>query len=102
MALKLSVLDQSLARGADMGPVAFQETLQMAQWCEELGYERFWVSEHHAFPSVAGSAPEVLLAALDALPPMNGSTYCGAASGFLISKSMMARPSMELASPRAA
>lgn len=38
----------------------------MAQWCEELGYTRFWVSEHHAFPSVAGSAPEVLLAAIGA------------------------------------
>ncbi len=38
----------------------------MAQWCEQLGYERFWVSEHHAFPAVAGSAPEVLIAALGA------------------------------------
>lgn len=38
----------------------------MAQWCEQLGYKRFWVSEHHAFPSVAGSAPEVLLAAIGA------------------------------------
>lgn len=43
-----------------------QETLQMAQWCEQLGYKRFWVSEHHAFPTVAGSAPEVLLAAIGA------------------------------------
>ncbi len=39
----------------------------MAQWCEHLGYTRFWVSEHHAFPSVAGSAPEVLLGALGAV-----------------------------------
>jgi luciferase family oxidoreductase group 1 len=38
----------------------------MAAWCERLGYERFWVSEHHAFPAVAGSAPEVLLAAIGA------------------------------------
>ena len=38
----------------------------MASWCERLGYERFWVSEHHAFPAVAGSAPEVLLAAIGA------------------------------------
>ncbi len=66
MALKLSVLDQSLARAPDQASVALQETLQMAQWCEQLGYTRFWVSEHHAFPSVAGSAPEVLLAALGA------------------------------------
>ncbi len=38
----------------------------MARHCEQLGYERFWVSEHHAFSAVAGSAPEVLLAALGA------------------------------------
>lgn len=66
MTLKLSVLDQSLARSADEAPIALQETLQMAKWCEDLGYTRFWVSEHHAFPSVAGSAPEVLLAAIGA------------------------------------
>jgi luciferase family oxidoreductase group 1 len=62
--MKLSVLDQSLARHPDEAATALQETLTMARWCEELGYERFWVSEHHAFPSVAGSAPEVLLAAI--------------------------------------
>ena len=66
MALPLSVLDQSLARAPDQAPQALQETLQMARWCEQLGYKRFWVSEHHAFPSVAGSAPEVLLAAIGA------------------------------------
>jgi luciferase family oxidoreductase group 1 len=66
MRLALSVLDQSLARAPDQAGVALQETLHMAQWCEQLGYTRFWVSEHHAFPSVAGSAPEVLLAALGA------------------------------------
>lgn len=66
MNVKLSVLDQSLARGPDEGTTALNETLDMARWCEALGYERFWVSEHHAFPSVCGSAPEVLLAALGA------------------------------------
>lgn len=66
MTLKLSVLDQSLARSADGAVDALRETIEMAQWCEQLGYERFWVSEHHAFPSVAGSAPEILMAALGA------------------------------------
>ena len=66
MTLALSVLDQSLARSADQAPAALRETLEMARHCEELGYRRFWVSEHHAFAAVAGSAPEVLLAALGA------------------------------------
>jgi luciferase family oxidoreductase group 1 len=64
--MKLSVLDQSLARSADQASAALHETIAMAKWCEQLGYERFWVSEHHAFPAVAGSAPEVLLAAIGA------------------------------------
>ncbi len=66
MPLALSVLDQSLARTPGEATVALQETLQMAQHCEQLGFRRFWVSEHHAFPTVAGSAPEVLLAAIGA------------------------------------
>lgn len=66
MAIKLSVLDQSFARSPELAPEALQETISMAQWCETLGYERFWVSEHHAFLTLAGSAPEVLLAAIGA------------------------------------
>jgi luciferase family oxidoreductase group 1 len=64
--VKLSVLDQSFTRSPDKAPEALQETIAMAQWCEELGYERFWVSEHHAFSTLAGSAPEILIAALGA------------------------------------
>jgi luciferase family oxidoreductase group 1 len=66
MTLVLSVLDQSLARSADQAGLALRETIEMAQLCEQLEYKRFWVSEHHAFAAVAGSAPEVLLAALGA------------------------------------
>ncbi len=66
MPFALSVLDQSISRSADNAGTALQETIEMAKWCESLGYKRFWVSEHHAFPAVAGSAPEVLLAALGA------------------------------------
>ncbi|RBP51764.1 LLM class flavin-dependent oxidoreductase [Arenicella xantha] len=66
MTFTLSVLDQSFTRSPDQAPQALQETIAMAQWCEQLGYERFWVSEHHAFATLAGSAPEVLIAALGA------------------------------------
>ena len=45
---------------------AIRQTLELGPWCESLGYHRFWVSEHHSHPSIAGSAPEVLLAALAA------------------------------------
>ncbi len=38
----------------------------MGPLLEDLGYHRFWLSEHHSSDSIAGSAPEILLAALAA------------------------------------
>ena len=64
--LKLSVLDQSVAVQGQLGALAIQQTLQLAQHCERLGYNRFWVSEHNAHPSIVGTAPEVLMAAVAA------------------------------------
>ena len=64
--LRLSVLDQSVAcEGRDEGH-ALRDTLELAVHCETLGYERFWVSEHHGMPTIVGSAPEVLMAAIAA------------------------------------
>ncbi|WP_226673625.1 LLM class flavin-dependent oxidoreductase [Rossellomorea aquimaris] len=62
--LKLSVLDQSpIAEG--MSPQeALNNTVKLAQHTEKLGFERFWVSEHHDSTSLAGSSPEVLIAHL--------------------------------------
>ncbi|HYI19273.1 MAG TPA: LLM class flavin-dependent oxidoreductase, partial [Solirubrobacteraceae bacterium] len=37
-----------------------------AQRADELGFRRFWVAEHHNIPSVASTAPEVLIAHLAA------------------------------------
>jgi luciferase family oxidoreductase group 1 len=64
--IKLSVLDQSVAAMGRSQADAIRQTLELAPWCESLGYHRFWVSEHHSHPSIVGSAPEVLLAALAA------------------------------------
>ncbi len=65
-AMKLSVLDQSIAcegRGEDH---ALRDTLALAQHAEALGYHRFWASEHHNLPTIVGSAPEMVLAAIAA------------------------------------
>ncbi len=64
--MKLSVLDQSPLRKGGSAEQAFSETLALAKFVEALGYERFWVSEHHGTDALAGSAPEVLLGALGA------------------------------------
>jgi luciferase family oxidoreductase group 1 len=64
--MRLSVLDQSIAcAGRDEGH-ALRDTVDLAVYCETLGYERFWVSEHHGLPTIVGSAPEVLMAAIAA------------------------------------
>ena len=64
--IRLSVLDQSVAVTGRSEDVSIRETLTLAQHCEALGYERFWLSEHHSHPSIVGSAPEVLMAAIAA------------------------------------
>ncbi|MGW1028782.1 MsnO8 family LLM class oxidoreductase [Streptomyces sp. NPDC002577] len=63
---RFSVLDRSRIREGHDGPAALRDTVRFAQLAEELGYHRFWVSEHHGVPGVAGSAPTVLAAAVAA------------------------------------
>ncbi|MFE9248930.1 LLM class flavin-dependent oxidoreductase [Streptomyces sp. NPDC007088] len=61
---RFSVLDRSRVRQGHSGPEALRDTVALARLAEELGYHRFWVSEHHGVPGVAGSAPAVLAAAV--------------------------------------
>lgn len=63
---RFSVLDRSRIRAGHDGPRALRDTVAFAQEAERLGYHRFWVSEHHSVPGVAGSAPTVLAAAVAA------------------------------------
>lgn len=61
-----SILDRSLVRRGSTPAEALRETVRFARQAEDLGYHRFWVSEHHSVPGVAGSAPTVLAAAVAA------------------------------------
>ncbi|MFE5243581.1 MULTISPECIES: MsnO8 family LLM class oxidoreductase [unclassified Streptomyces] len=63
---RFSFLDRSRTREGDDGPQALRDTVALAGTAEDLGYHRFWVSEHHSVPGVAGSAPTVLAAAVAA------------------------------------
>ena len=64
--LTLSVLDQSAAGAGRQQDATIRQTLALASKCEAWGYKRFWVSEHHSHPSIVGTAPEVLMAAIAA------------------------------------
>ena len=63
---RFSVLDRSRTRAGQGHPEALRDTVEFARQAEALGYHRFWVSEHHGVPGVAGSAPTVLAAAVAA------------------------------------
>lgn len=58
------MLDRSRTREGATQADALRDTVEFAKHAEALGYHRFWVSEHHSVPGVAGSAPTVLAAAL--------------------------------------
>ncbi|MEV0072177.1 LLM class flavin-dependent oxidoreductase [Amycolatopsis sp. NPDC050768] len=64
MTFRISVLDRSPARRGRGSAQALRDTVAFARDIEGLGYHRFWVSEHHSVPGVAGSAPTVLVAAV--------------------------------------
>jgi luciferase family oxidoreductase group 1 len=64
--IRLGVLDQSIAGTGRAQGEAIRDTVAMAQHCEALGYDRFWVSEHHNHPTIVGTAPEILVAAIAA------------------------------------
>ena len=62
--MKFSILDQSIAGSGRPQGQAIRDTLALAQKCDALGYHRFWVSEHHSHPTIVGTAPEILIAAI--------------------------------------
>jgi luciferase family oxidoreductase group 1 len=66
ISVPLSVLDLSPVAAGTTAGQALRQTTQLARRAEELGYQRFWVAEHHNMPSIASSAPAVLIAHLAA------------------------------------
>jgi alkanesulfonate monooxygenase SsuD/methylene tetrahydromethanopterin reductase-like flavin-dependent oxidoreductase (luciferase family) len=57
--MKWSVLDQSPSAAGSTQDVAIRESIALAQHCDVLGYERYWVSEHHNSASIVGTAAQV-------------------------------------------
>ena len=62
----LNILDQSPIRKGGTAAEAIANTIDLARHAERLGYSRYWLAEHHNTSSFAGSAPEVLIAAVAA------------------------------------
>jgi luciferase family oxidoreductase group 1 len=62
--IPLSVLDLATVATGSTPTKALQETTNMSQVVERLGYNRLWVAEHHGMAAIASSAPAVLIAHL--------------------------------------
>jgi luciferase family oxidoreductase group 1 len=59
--IPFSVLDLSpIVEGGDARR-AFDETLALAQAADRLGYQRFWLAEHHNMPGIASAATAIVI-----------------------------------------
>jgi luciferase family oxidoreductase group 1 len=59
--MKLSILDLAhVPAGSDVGQ-ALRNTLDLARRVDALGYERFWLAEHHNMPGIASAATSVVI-----------------------------------------
>jgi luciferase family oxidoreductase group 1 len=60
--IPLSVLDLSpITEGSDAGQ-SLRNSAALARHAEALGYNRFWMAEHHSMPGIASAATAVALA----------------------------------------
>jgi len=64
--LRLSVVEQSPVRKGGTGADALHETIELAKATEAMGYERFWVAEHHNIRTIASTSPEILIGQIGA------------------------------------
>src|SRR6202140_4823813 len=63
----LSVLDLSPVTTGGSGAIALRNSLDLARLADRLGYTRYWVAEHHNLPSVASSAPDIMIGQIAAV-----------------------------------
>src|SRR5687768_850943 len=62
----LSVLDLAPITQGSTAAVALENSLDLARHAERLGYQRYWVAEHHNMPGIASAATAVVIAHLAA------------------------------------
>src|SRR4051812_4755416 len=62
--MRVSILDQSPIPEGLTGSDALRNTVDLARLTDRLGYHRYWVAEHHGGVMLAGTSPEVLIAAI--------------------------------------
>jgi luciferase family oxidoreductase group 1 len=59
--IRLSILDLApVTEGSDAART-FANTVELARLAERLGYQRYWLAEHHNMPGIASAASAVLI-----------------------------------------
>lgn len=61
MSIPLSVLDLVPVGSGGTAAGALRNSVELARLADRLGYRRLWFAEHHGMPSIASSAPEILI-----------------------------------------
>ncbi|HLR71835.1 MAG TPA: LLM class flavin-dependent oxidoreductase, partial [Pseudogracilibacillus sp.] len=64
--MKLSILDQAPIASGQSPKEALNTSVKLAQLGEKLGYERFWIAEHHDLFGLACPNPDVMLGVIGA------------------------------------
>ncbi len=59
--IKLNVLDYAVVDEGLSAADALKETVELCKKAESLGYNRFWMAEHHDVSAFASSSPELLM-----------------------------------------
>src|ERR1700720_785366 len=59
--IPLSILDLSVVTTGTKPAAALRNSIDLAKLADRLGYTRYWVAEHHNLPSVASSAPDIMI-----------------------------------------
>jgi luciferase family oxidoreductase group 1 len=57
----LSILDLSPVVSGASAAQALRNTLDLARTADALGYTRYWLAEHHNMPTIASSAPDIMI-----------------------------------------
>jgi len=65
--IKLSILDLSPVSAGSTGAQALRNSLDLASFADGLGFTRYWVAEHHNLPSIASSAPDIMIGQIAAI-----------------------------------
>jgi len=60
--MKLTVVDQSPVHGDSAANMAPLHSVELAKACDELGYFRYWLAEHHNTIQFANPCPEIMIA----------------------------------------